>query len=50
MLDKLQNGGLTMKKDIFSNIKNSDALDSFFECINSCSINSEGLDCTTAAI
>ena len=48
MLDKLQNGGLTMKKDIYSNIKNSDALDSFFECINSCNINSEGVDCTTA--
>ena len=37
-----------MKKDIYSNIKNSDALESFFECITSCSINSEGVDCTTA--
>ena len=37
-----------MKNDIFSNIKNSDALDSFFECITSCSNNSEGVDCTTA--
>ena len=37
-----------MKKDIFSNFKNSDALESFFECITSCSINSEGVDCTTA--
>ena len=37
-----------MKKDIYSNIKNLDALESFFECINSCSINSEGVDCTTA--
>jgi len=37
-----------MKKDIYSNIKDSDALESFFECITSCSINSEGLDCTTA--
>ena len=46
MLDKIQNG-LTMKKDIYSNIKNSDALDSFFECIDSCNINSEGVDCTT---
>ena len=36
-----------MKKEIFSNIKNSDALESFFECITSCSINSEGVDCTT---
>ena len=47
MLVKLQNGGLTMKKDIYSNIKDSDALESFFECITSCSINSKGVDCTT---
>ena len=37
-----------MKKDIYSNIKESDALESFFECITSCSINSEGVDWTTA--
>ena len=37
-----------MKKDIYSNIKDSDALESFFECTTSCSINSEGVDCTTA--
>ena len=37
-----------MKKDINLNIKNSDALESFFECITSCSINSMGVDCTTA--
>jgi len=30
LLDKLQNGRLTMKKDIYSNIKDSDALESFF--------------------
>ena len=48
MLDKLQNGRLTMNKDTFSNIKDSDALENFFECITSCSINSEGVDCTTA--
>ena len=48
MLDKLQNGSLTMNKDIYSNINDSDALESFFECITSCSINSEGVDCTTA--
>ena len=48
MLDKLQSGGLTMKKDIYSNIKDTDALENFFECITSCSINSEGVDCTTA--
>ena len=48
MLDKLQNRGLTMKKDIYSNIKDTVALESFFECITSCSINSEGVDCTTA--
>ena len=48
MLVKLQNGGLTIKKDIYSNIKDSDALESFFECITSCSINNEGVDCTTS--
>ena len=37
-----------MRKNIFSNIKDTDALESFFECITSCSINSEGVDCTTA--
>ena len=37
-----------MKKDIYSNIKDSDALESFFECITSCSINSEGVDCANA--
>ncbi len=37
-----------MKKNFLSNIKNSDALESFFECITSCSINSEGVECTTA--
>jgi len=48
LLDKPQNVDLTMKKDIYSNIKDSDALESFFECITACSINSEGVDCTTA--
>jgi len=37
-----------MNKDIYSNIKDSDALESFFEYITFCSINSEGVDCTTA--
>ena len=37
-----------MKKDIYSSIKDSDALECFFECITSYSINSEGVDCTTA--
>ena len=37
-----------MAKGIYSNIKDLDALDSFFECITSCSINNEGVDCTTA--
>ena len=36
---------LYLKVDI---IKDSDALESFFECITSCSINSEGVDSTTA--
>ena len=35
-----------MKKNIYSNIKDLDALESFFECITSCSINSEGVDYT----
>ena len=37
-----------MKKDIYTNIREIDALESFFECITSCSIYSEGVDCTTA--
>ena len=37
-----------MNKDVYSNIKDFDALESFFEFITSCSINSEGVDCTTA--
>ena len=37
-----------MKKGIYSNLKIFDALESFFECITSCSINSEGVDCSTA--
>ena len=36
-----------MKKDIYSNIKDSDALESFFECITSYSINNKEVDCTT---
>ena len=36
------------KNQIYSNIKDSDGLESFFECITSCSNNSEGVDCTTA--
>jgi len=38
-----------MKNDIYSNFKDSDALESFFECITSCSINSEGVDCAKAS-
>ena len=36
-----------MTKDIYPNIKGSDAQESFFEYITSCSINSKGVDCTT---
>ena len=36
-----------MKKDNYVNIKESDALESFFECITFCSINGKGVDCTT---
>ena len=45
---KFQSRELIMKKDIYSNIRDGDALEDFFECITSCSINSEGVDCTTA--
>ena len=48
MLVKLQSEGLTMKKEIYSNIKDLDALESFFECITSCIIDNKGIDCTTA--
>ena len=48
MLDKLQSEGLTMKKEIYSIIKDLDALESFFECITSCSIDNKGIDWTTA--
>ena len=37
-----------MKNDIYSNIKDSDALESFFECTTSSSISSEEVDCTKA--
>jgi len=37
-----------MKKDIYSSIQDSDALESFFECITSWCIKNEGVDCTTA--
>jgi len=37
-----------MKKNIYSNIREADALKSFFECITCCSINSEEVDCTKA--
>ena len=37
-----------MKKDIYSNISNSDALESIFESISFFSSNSKRMDCTTA--
>ena len=37
-----------MINDIYSNIKDTDALESFFECITYCSTSSEGIECTTA--
>jgi len=36
-----------MKKDIYTNMKDSEALENFFECINSCSTDSKGVDCIT---
>jgi len=37
-----------MRNEIYTNMEKLDALESFFECITSCSINSEGVECTTA--
>jgi len=37
-----------MKKNIYSNIKDTDALESFFECISHCSIKREDVGCATA--
>ena len=37
-----------MIKNIYSNIEDKNALESFFECINYFSINSGGIKCTTA--
>ena len=48
MLNKLQSIGLKMTRDIYTNIKDTDTLESFFEWITSCSINCEEVDCTTA--
>ena len=36
-----------MKKEIYSNIKDSEALESFFECITSFSIFNKGVNCIT---
>ena len=35
-------------KMTFIQLKYSDALESFFDCVTSCSIKSEGVGCTTA--
>ena len=37
-----------MIQNIYSNIDDTDALKSFFECITYCNINSGGIECTTA--
>ena len=37
-----------MIENIYSNIDDTDALKSFFECISYCSIYSKGIECTTA--
>ena len=37
-----------MIKNIYSNWDDTETLESFFECINYCSINSGGIECTTA--
>ena len=39
---------LDVKKEFYTNIREVDALESFFEFITSCSINAQGVDCTTA--
>jgi len=48
LLNKFKIKHEIMNKNIYSNIKDTDALESFFECINFCSIDSKGVDCTTA--
>jgi len=48
LLGKLQIGGLIIKNVIYSNIRNSDALESFFEHITSFSFNNRRVICTTA--
>ena len=48
LLDNFKINNVMMHKKIYSNIKNTDALESFFECITSCSINNEGIICPTA--
>jgi len=37
-----------MIKNIYSYIEDTNALESFFECINYCSINSGDIECKTA--
>ena len=37
-----------MIRNIYSNIEDTDDLESFFEGITYCSINKEGIECTTA--
>ncbi len=37
-----------MIKTIYTNMEDIHALESFFECITYCSINSEGIECTKA--
>ena len=37
-----------MIKNIYSNIEDTNALESFFECITYCSINSDSIECTKA--
>ena len=39
-----------MIKKIYSNIRYTDLLESFFECITDCNINSEGIEYTTHAM
>ena len=48
LLIKSQNSIRFMIRNIYSNIKDTDALESFFECLTYCSISSEGIECTTA--
>ena len=38
------------KNDNLSLLENTDAIDSYFECITACSLGDEGVDCVTECV